>query len=81
MQFLASAAIGLTGLYALAVGAWHLAYGSWFPFFPAPVAELCHTLQAGFGGASFKTMAIVLLIAGGLTFFIAFLLYPQHRAD
>ncbi|MBX3666625.1 MAG: hypothetical protein KIT13_11850 [Burkholderiales bacterium] len=80
MQFLVSVVIGITGLYALAVGAWHLAYGSWFPFFPAPVANLYNMLQAGFGGASFKTMAIVLLIFGGLVSFFAFLLYPQQKA-
>lgn len=81
MQFLISAAIGIVGLYALAVGGWHLAYGSWFPFFPSPVAALYNTLQAGFGGASFRAMAIVMLIFGGLAFFLAFLLYPQHRTD
>ncbi len=81
MQFLCSAVIGILGLYALAIGAYHLAYGAWFPFFPTPVANLYALLQAGFGGASFKTMAIVLLIFGGLTSFFAFLIYPQHKAD
>lgn len=81
MQFLVSAVIGITGLYALAVGGWHLAYGSWFPFFPAPVASLYTMLQAGFGGASFKAMAITLLIFGGLISFFAFLIYPHHKTD
>jgi hypothetical protein len=81
MQCLVSTAIGITGLYALAVGAWHLAYGSWFPFFPPPVSALYHMLQAEFGIASFRTMAIMLLVFGGLAFFLAFLLYPQHKAD
>ncbi len=81
MQLIVSAAIGILGLYALAAGSYHLAYGTWFPFFPAPVADLYHLLQAGFGGASFKAMAIVLLIGGGLAFFFAFLIYPHHKAD
>jgi hypothetical protein len=81
MQFLVSVVIGIIGLYALAVGAWHLAYGSWFPFFPAPVASLHNMLQAGFGGASFKAMAITLLIFGGLISFFAFLIYPHHKTD
>lgn len=81
MQFLVSATIGICGLYALAIGGYHLAYGSWFPFFPAPVADLYHLLQAGFGGASFRAMAIVLLIGGGLAFFLAFLLYPWQKTD
>lgn len=81
MQFLLSAVIGITGLYALAVGGFHLAYGTWFPFFPAPVVNLYNMLQAGFGGASFKTMAIALLIFGGLVSFFAFLIYPHHKAD
>ncbi len=79
MQFLVSAVIGITGLYALAVGAWHLAYGSRFPFFPPPVVEIYNLLQSGLG-ASFKAMAIVLLISGGLAFFFAFLLYPHQKA-
>lgn len=81
MQFLISAVIGILGLYALVIGGYHLAYGSWFPFFPAPVANLYNMLQAGFGGASFKTMAITLLIFGGLVSFFAFLIYPHHKAD
>lgn len=40
MQFIISALIGILGLYALAIGAYHMAYGSWFPFFPSPVANL-----------------------------------------
>ncbi len=35
-------------------------------------------LQAGFGGTSFKTMALTLLIFGGLVSFFVFLIYP-HR--
>ncbi len=81
MQFLVSAVTGITGLYALAVGGWHLAYGSWFPFFPAPVASLYNLLQTAFGGASFKAMAITLLIFGGLISFFAFLIYPHHKTD
>lgn len=81
MQFILSAAIGILGLYALAIGGYHLAYGSWFPFFPAPVASLYNMLQTGFGGASFKTMAITLLIFGGLVSFFAFLIYPHHKSD
>lgn len=80
MQLLASAVIGITGLYALAVGGWYLAYGSWFPFFPAPVASLYNLLQTAFGGASFKAMAITLLIFGGLASFFAFLLHPHQKA-
>jgi len=79
MQFLVSAVIGIVGLYALAVGGWHLAYGSGFPFFPPPAVEAYNLLQSGFG-ASFKAMAIVLLIAGGLVSFFAFLLYPHQKA-
>jgi hypothetical protein len=81
MQFLVSVVIGIVGLYALAVGGWHLAYGSWFPFFPAPVASLYNLLQTAFGGASFKAMAITLLIFGGLISFFAFLIYPHHKTD
>ncbi len=81
MQFIVSVIIGILGLYALAIGAWHLAYGAWFPFFPTPVAGLYSLLQAGVGGASFKTVAIVLLIFGGLISFFAVLIYPHHRAD
>lgn len=81
MQFLTSAVIGILGLYALSIGAYHLAYGAWFPFFPAPAAHLYNLLQSGFGGASFKTMAITLLIFGGLVSFFAFLIYPYHKAD
>ncbi|MCW5604838.1 MAG: hypothetical protein KIT18_09875 [Burkholderiales bacterium] len=78
MQFIVSAVVGIVGLYALAVGAWHLAYGQWFPYFPAPVAEIYNALQMKLG-ASFRFMAIVLLICGGLVFFFAFLLYPRHK--
>ena len=81
MQFLISAVIAIVGLYALAIGGYHLAYGSWFPFFPTPVSMLYNMLQAGFGGASFKAMAITLLIFGGLVSFFAFLIYPHHKAD
>jgi len=81
MQFLVSVVIGIVGLYALAVGGYHLAYGSWFPFFPAPVASLYNLLQTAFGGASFKAMAITLLIFGGLISFFAFLIYPHHKTD
>ena len=80
MQFLVSVVIGIIGLYALAVGAYHLAYGSWFPFFPPPAVATYNMLQSGFG-ASFKTMAIVLLIFGGLISFFAFLIYPHHKMD
>ena len=58
-----------------------LAYGNWLPFFPAPVANLYNMLQSGFGGASFKAMAITLLIFGGLASFFAFLIYPQHKTN
>lgn len=81
MQFILSAVIGIISLYALAIGGYHLAYGTWFPFFPAPVANLYNMLQAGFGGASFKAMAIVLLIFGGLVSFFAFLIYPHQKTD
>jgi hypothetical protein len=81
MQFIFSAVIGIVGLYALAIGGYHLAYGAWFPFFPAPVANLYNMLQAGFGGASFKNMAIVLLIFGGLVSFFAFLIYPYQKTN
>jgi hypothetical protein len=79
MQFLVSAVIGIVGLYALAVGGWHLTYGSWFPFFPPPAIDAYNLLQSGFG-ASFRIMAIVLLIFGGLASFFAFRLYPQQKA-
>ena len=81
MQVLISATIGIIGLYTLAIGAYHLAYGSWFPFFPTPVAHLYNLLQTGFGGASFKAMAITLLIFGGLVSFFAFLIYPHQKTD
>ncbi len=80
MQFLISAIIGILSLYALSVGAWHLAYGTWFPVFPLPVMEIYNALQSGFG-ASFKAMAIVLLILGGLAAFFALLIYPHQKAD
>lgn len=54
MQFLVSAVIGIAGLYALAVGGWHLTYGSGFPFFTLPAVEAYDLLQAGFG-ASFRS--------------------------
>jgi hypothetical protein len=81
MQFILSAVIGIFGLYALSIGVYHLAYSAWFPFFPAPVANLYNLLQAGFGGASFKTMAITLMIFGGLASFFAFLIYPHHKTN
>lgn len=80
MQFIVSAVIGIVGLYALAIGVYHLTYGAWFPFFPAPVASLYNMLQTGFGGASFKAMAITLMIFGGLVSFFAFLIYPRRSA-
>ena len=81
MQFIISAVIGILGLYALAIGAYHMVYGSWFSFFPSPVANLYAMLQAGFGGASFKPMAITLLGFGALASVFAFLIYPHHQGD
>lgn len=81
MQFLISAVIGIIGLYALAVGGYHLAYGSWFLFFPTPVAYLYKLLQAGFGGISFKAMALTFLIFGRLVSFFAFPIFPHQKTD
>ncbi len=81
MQFILSVAIGIAGLYTLSIGVYHLAYGAWFPFFPAPVANIYNMLQAGFGGASFTAMAITLMIFGGLASFFAFLIYPHQKTD